>query len=116
MTAPNLLGSSTVTGKTALSLLTTSTTGIITVATNTVAKLENLILTNYTGVTVSANVVVSRGGNTYYLGGNVAVPANSVLVLLAKDTSIFLEEGDVLQANASAGTSLSLSAGYELIV
>lgn len=117
MSAPNLLTSTTVTGKTAYSLLTTATANVITNASssNTVVKLENVILSNYTSSTASANVVVNRGATVYYVGGNVSIPANSTLVLLAKDTSLYLEEGDVLQANVSANTSISMSAGYELI-
>ena len=73
------------------------------------------IPSNYSGTIASANVVVNRGATVYYVGGTVAIPANSTLVLLAKDTSLYLEEGDVLQANVSANTSISMSAGYELI-
>lgn len=117
MSAPNLLASTTVTGKTSYSLLTTTTANVLTNSSNsnTVVKLENVILANYSGVVASANVVVARSGSTYYVGGNVTIPANSTLVLLAKDTSLYLEEGDVLQANVSANTSISMSAGYELI-
>jgi hypothetical protein len=51
----------------------------------------------------------------YYLGGNVSIPANSVLTLLAKDTSIYLEEGDVIQANVTANSAVTITASYELI-
>lgn len=117
MSAPNLLGSTTVTGKTALSALTTATANVITNAasSSTVVKLDNIVLANYTGNTVSANVMINRSSTAYYVGGAISIPANSTLVLLGKDTSLYLEEGDVLQANVSANTSVSFSAGYELI-
>jgi len=117
MSAPNLLGSTSVTGKTALAALTTATANVITnaAASSTVVKLENIVLANYSGNAVSANVMINRSSTTYYVGGTVSVPANSTLVLLGKDTSLYLEEGDVLQANVSANTAISISAGYELI-
>ena len=105
------------TGKTAQVLLTTVTGNVITnaAASSTVDKLNNIILSNYTSSAVTANVMINRSSTLYYLGGNISVPGNSTLVLLGKDTAIYLEEGDVLQANVSANTSISMSASYEII-
>ena len=115
MAAPNLLAASTVTGKTALSSLTTATANVITAAGNTVSKIESVILTNSTGNATSANVFINRSSTAYYLGGTVSIPANSVLVLIGKDSSFYLEEGDVIQANASANSAVVMTSGYELI-
>lgn len=117
MSAPNLLGTTTVTGKTALAALTTVTSNVITNSSgsNTVDKLNNIVLSNYTSSAVTANVMINRSATTYYVGGTVSIPANSTLILLGKDTSLYLEEGDVLQANVSANTSVSISASYELM-
>lgn len=117
MSAPNLLGTTTVTGKTALAALTTVTSNVITNSSgsNTVDKLNNIVLSNYTSSAVTANVMINRSATTYYIGGTVSIPANSTLILLGKDTSLYLEEGDVLQANVSANTSISISASYELM-
>jgi hypothetical protein len=118
MAAPNLINASQITGKTALTALTTVTANVITNSSgsNTVDKLNNIILSNYTTSTVGANVVINRGATVYYLGGNVSIPANSALVLLAKDSSIYLEEGDVLQANVTANSAVTMTASYELII
>lgn len=117
MANPNIVNVTTITGKTALIQLTTGMSNVITnnTGSNTVDKLNNVILTNYSGVTVSANVVINRSSSNYYIGGNVTIPANSTLVLLGKDTALYIEEGDVLQANASAISSVSMSASYEII-
>ena len=117
MAAPNLLATTTVTGKTSLVTLSTVTSNVITNSTNsgTVSKLNCIVLSNYTSSAVSANVMVNRSATVYYVGGTVAIPANSTLVLLGKDTSLYLEEGDVLQASVSANSSVSMSASYELM-
>lgn len=117
MAAPNIVNITTLTGKTALSELTTVTGNVITnsAGSNTVGKLNNIILSNFTSTIVTANVMINRSATLYYVGGNVSIPANSTLVLLGKDTSVYLEEGDVLQANTSANTSVSMSASYEII-
>ena len=106
-----------VTGRTTVAALTTITSNVITNSSgsSTVDKLNNVILSNYTGTSVSANVIINRGSTVYYLGGAIVVPPNSTLVLLGKDTSVYLEEGDVLQANASANSSINFTASYELI-
>jgi hypothetical protein len=118
MAAPNLLATTTVTGKTAVAALTTG--AVASILTNssgsgTVAKINNVILTNYSGSAVTANVVYNRSSTIYYIGGTVTIPANSTLVLLGKDTSLYLEEGDILQANVSATTSVSMLTSYELM-
>lgn len=115
MSAPNIVNVTTITGKTALTALSTDTSNVITSSSNTVTKLNNIVLSNYSASTVTANVMINRSATVYYVGGSVAIPANSSLVLLGKDTSLYLEEGDVLQANVSANTSISMSASYELI-
>ena len=117
MAAPNLLTSATVTGKTALSQLTTVTGNVITNSSSsgTVVKLNDVVLSNYSASIITANVVINRSATSYYIAGTIAIPANSTLVLLGKDTTLYLEEGDVLQANVSANTSVSMSASYELI-
>jgi len=117
MAAPNLLGTTTVTGKTALATLSTATANVITnsSSSSTVDKLNSIVLGNFSSSAVTANVMINRGATAYYIGGNVSIPANSTLVLLGKDTSVYLEEGDVLQANVSANSSVSMSASYELM-
>lgn len=117
MANPNIVNVSTIYGKTALVNLTTVTGNIVTnaAASGVVDKLNNVILSNYTANTVTANVMINRSTTTYFVGGNVSIPANSTLVLLAKDTQLYLEEGDVLQANASANTAVTITASYEQI-
>lgn len=117
MANPNIVNVTTIYGKTALANLTTATGNIVTnaAASGVVDKLNNVILSNYTANTVTANVMINRSATTYFVGGNVSIPANSTLVLLAKDTQLYLEEGDVLQANASANTAVSITASYEEI-
>lgn len=117
MASPNIVNVTSITGKTALATLSITTANIITngSSSNTVLKLNDIILTNFSGSGLTANVVINRSSTIYYLGGNVAIPANSTLILLGKDTSVYLEEGDVIQANVSANSSVSMTSSYEII-
>ena len=117
MSNPNIVNVSTIYGKTALAALTTATANVITNASgsNTIVKVEDILLTNYTSSAVGANIVINRSATTYYLGGNVSIPANSTLILLAKDSMVYLEEGDVIQANVTANSSITFTSSYEII-
>jgi len=117
MANPNIVAVASIYGNTALNNLTTATTNVLTnsAASGTVHKLNNIILSNYSANTTLANVVLDRSSTKYFLGGNVSIPATSALVLLAKDMSIYMLEGDVLQANVSANASVTITASYETI-
>lgn len=105
------------TGQTALANLTTVTANVITNSSgsNTVCKINDLILTNYSSSAASANVVINRSSTTYYIGGNVSVPSYSTLVLIGKDSAFYLLEGDVIQANVSSNLAIHLVSSYEII-
>ena len=117
MSAPNIVNVTTITGKTSVVTLSTSTANVVTNSanSNSIVKLNNIVLSNFAATTVTANVVLNRSSINYYLGGTVAIPPNSTLILLGKDTSIYLEEGDVIQANVSANSSVSFTGSYEII-
>ena len=117
MTAPNVVNVQTITGKTAQTSLTTTTANIITNAANssTLVKLNNVILTNFSANTLTANVGLLRNNTITYIAGGPSIPPYSTLILLAKDVTLYLEEADVLQANASANSAMNIIASYEII-
>ena len=117
MAAPNFAALSTVTGKTALTIATTSLANVVTnsAGSNNVLRVNSLILTNYSTATVTSNVNIIRGATNYPIAGTLAVPGNSTMALVGKDITFYLEEGDYVQANANANTSLSITLSYEII-
>lgn len=117
MSAPNIVNVATITAKTALNSTTTTMANVITNLTNsnTVVKINDIMISNYVSSNITTNVMVNRGGTSYYLGANVVVPSYSTLVLIGKDSFVYLEENDYLQANASANTSVHCVAAYEII-
>jgi len=117
MANPNIVNVTTIYGNTAVAALTTATSNVVTnaAASGTVVKLNTVTVANYTSSAVTANVMLNRSSTTYYMAGNISVPANSTLVVLAKDTGIYMLESDVLQANVSANSSASMIASFETI-
>jgi hypothetical protein len=118
MAAPNVINSTTVLGKRAYSVLTTTLSNVITSSSTSgnLIKVSELSISNITSGAITTNVAVGRGATLYYMAGNMAIPANSTLTLVARDNSFYMEEGDYLQANTTnAGTnSTYLTLTYEV--
>ena len=118
MANPNLVIMTTMQGKTAVAQLTSGTTSLITnsAASGVLVKINSLLITNIDG-TNSADISawILRSSTQYRIAYTIAVPADSTLVLISKDTSIYLEEGDTLQLTASASGDLEAVCSYELI-
>jgi hypothetical protein len=118
MAAPNIVNVAGITGKTALFSLTTSTQSIITNSTgsNTAVKVGNIIVSNVNGSNpATVNFWVTRSGTNYYIAYAISVPAGTTFVAMDKSTSIYLEEGDTLQAVASINSYLQTVVAYEVI-
>lgn len=117
MAAPNIVAVSTITGKTALAALTTSTASILSnsAASGTVVKVNTVTVANYSGSAVSVTVTILRSSTSYYLAGTVSVPANATLIIVGKDNFVYLEEGDTLQASSSVNSAASIYTSYEII-
>ena len=117
MAAPNLVNVTSILGKTIGAALGTSvTTDILTCASDKLIKINSIIVANVDG-TNSADVTVSFYDATdttrYRLASTVAVPADSTLVVIGKDSPIYLEEGDRISAGASASSDLEIVISYE---
>jgi hypothetical protein len=114
MAAPNIVNVSTIIGKTAVLVVTTTPTAIVTnsAASNKVLKINALYVSNIDGTNAAdLNVDLFRSSTAYRIAFTVSVPADSSLDVLSK--SIYLEEGDSLRLTASANTRLEAVCSYE---
>lgn len=118
MANPNIVNVVSIYGKTAVQAVGTSETAIVenTAASGKILKINSLTIANVDG-TNSANVTVDifRSSVAYKIAHTVAVPADSTLVVISKDTAIYLEEGDALRCLASAASDLEAVCSYEEI-
>ena len=119
MAAPNLVNVTSILGKTmGANLGTTVTSDVLTCPSNKVLKINSIIVSNIDG-TNSANVSVyfydDSATARYSIATTVAVPADSTLVVVGKDSPIYLEEGDELEAKASAANDAELVVSYEIL-
>ena len=106
MAAPNILSASSIYGKTTGAALdTTTTTSLLanSASSDKLLKLNSIIVANVDG-TNSADVTISwyDGSSDRHLAKTVAVPADTTLVVLSKESPIYLEEGQSIRGGASA--------------
>ena len=118
MTAPNLLGITTVTGKTAVANVSNlSSSNVVSNASgsNQLVKINSLVVTNTdTANNIGITAGVLRSSIVYKVASNISVPANAALIAISKDANIYLEEGDALNVIASAN-NLQAVCSYEII-
>lgn len=117
MAAPNILGATSIYGKSlGQELNTTTTVGILTCASEKVLKINSIIVANIDGsssATVTCNFYDSSMSRRNPIAYTIDVPADSTLVILGKDSPIYLEESDEIEAGASANGDLHMTIAYE---
>jgi hypothetical protein len=120
MAAPNLASPTTITGKTTyLTLANTTETDLLVNAASsgkalrvTMVTLANIDGTSNVDATVRIYTAAS-GGTGYALASTVTIPADATVVLLGRDSSVWLEEDRRLTVTASAGGDLAVVCSYE---
>ena len=122
MAAPNLVNVTSITGKIDGHALTTdaisaSGSNVLTCAADKLIKINSIIVANVDGSdSVNIDVAVNLASDArYYLAKTVALPADSTLVVIGKDSPIYLEESDELEARASAASDAELVVSYEIL-
>ena len=122
MANPNLVNVTTIKGKIEGHKLTTdaisdSGSAVITCGSDKLLKINSIIVANVDGSSsVNIDVAVNLSGDArFYLAKTVAVPANSTLVVIGKDSPIYLEENDELEARADVASDAELVVSYEVL-
>jgi hypothetical protein len=123
MANPNIVNVTDIRGKTVVANLTTTNATLVVenvAASNKVFKINSLIVSNVDGsaaadITVSLYSEDNIGGTATQIVSTVTVPADASLVVISKDTSIYLEEDKSIGATASASNDLKVVCSYEEI-
>ena len=123
MAAPNIVNVATITGKSAVvDLSSTSATAVVSNAASSgkVFKINSILVANVYG-SVAADITLAYysqddiGGTATELLKTVSVPQDSTLVAFDKNTSFYLEEDKSIGATASAANDLKVFVSYEEI-
>jgi|TARA_S200002703_G_scaffold138092_1_gene128210 hypothetical protein len=118
MANPNLVNVTSITGESVQAALTTTlTTEILAAASDTLVKVNSILIANIDGSSsVDVSVFITKsGGSPVAIASTVAVPADSTLVVVDKNSALYLEEGDNLEAGASAASDATITVNYEIL-
>jgi hypothetical protein len=116
MSAPNVINTTSILGKTDVLDVTTTETAITTCASDKLYKINSVIVSNIDGTNpADITVVLERSSVTYAIASTITVPADATLVVVTKDMGIYLEESDSIKLTASANSDLQALCSYEII-
>ena len=118
MANPNIVNVTSILGKTVQAALdTTLTTEILLCASDKVLKINTILIANIDGTNAAdASVFITKsGGAPIAIASTISVPADATLNLIDKNSSFYLEEGDNIEAGASADGDLTITISYEEI-
>ena len=114
MAAPNIANLTTITGETAVLVVTTSPTAIVTnsAASGKVFKINALYISNVNGTTsATVNIDLFRSSTAYRIGYLLNIPPSASLDAISK--LIYLEEGDSLRITASINSYIEAVCSFE---
>jgi hypothetical protein len=120
MAAPNIVNITSIVGNTATLNVNTIAANIIVNAagSNQVYKVNTVTIANIDNAnTYNATVSLLRGGINNFIAANVAIPYNATLVLVSKDTSMYVAEGDAISVRGGPNSNGKLWAisSYEVL-
>lgn len=121
MANPNIVSVASIYGKTVYDTdVATSAASLVSNAASSgkILKINSLIIANIDGASSADITVTLRNTSATLLStlaNTVAVPADATLIVISKDTSIYLEENMALYVQSSAAGDLSATCSYEEI-
>lgn len=119
MSSPNIVGTTTIYARTTGLSVPTTLTQIISnpALSGKVLKINTLMVANIDGATaygITAEVF-KNALNGYKIASGIIVPATSSIVLITKDSGIYLEENDSIRLSTTAAAKLDAICSYEEI-
>lgn len=114
MAAPNIVNVATITGKTAVLVVSASATAIVTNSSGSgkVLKINSLYCSNVDASSVySVTIDIFRSSTAYRIGYLIPIPVSATLDLLRRP--VYLEEGDTLRLTGSVANKIEAICSYE---
>jgi hypothetical protein len=120
---PNIVNVTNILGRTVVTNLTTTNATLVvenTAASGKVFKINSLYVSNVDGA-AAADITISLfsedniGGTATQIVSTVTVPADATLIVISKDSSIYLEEDKSIGATASVANDLKVVCSFEEI-
>jgi hypothetical protein len=116
MTIANLANVATINGFCVNGAVTTSNQDIVDVAAEYVYKINSIIIANIDGTnaaTVTVSISTDNGSSYFAIASTVSVPADATLVVIDKNSALYLDETDLLRVVGSANSDLTYTVSGE---
>ena len=116
MAKPNIVSVAYIYGETHVAVLTTTlTTTLVTAASEEVYKINLIRCANITDDDATVTFDSEVSGTIKILANEITVPANSVVDIIDKNSSFYLQETDLIRGGASAGTTIDCTISLDRI-
>lgn len=117
MSNPNIVNVANIYGKTTASILSSSYTTQISngASSGKIYKVNTIMAANTNTTNATITVDVYRNSTSFPIANAITVPNNSSLVIVGKDTSIYLEEGDSIRALSGTANVVTFLGSWEEI-
>ena len=116
MAQPNIVSVSSIYGTTYVAVLTTTlTTTLVTAASDKILKINLIRCTNITDSDATVTFDIEVSGTHKMLANEITVPANSVVDIIDKNSSVYLQETDLIRGGASSGSAIDCVISYEIM-
>jgi len=117
MANPNIVNVSTIYGNTGALAVSTTTANVVQnpSSSNTLYKINNLIVTNACTAALPIYLQINQAGTNTTIAANVSVPSAASLVVLGKDTALYLLENNSLQMNTNTNGYITAVCSWEQI-
>lgn len=123
MAAPNIVGVTTITAKTAYATPANTTANVLlanAASSGKVLKINMIMACNIDGTntvdaTVAINSAAAGSGTSYAIASTITVPADASLIVSDKSTSFYLEEDRSIVVTSGTASKLTYVVSYEEI-
>jgi hypothetical protein len=122
MATPNIVGVTTINGLTTFVAVSSANTVLLanSSGSNLVFKINTIIVSNVDGtnacdLTLSYNTSAGGAGTSFRIANTISVPADASLVVLDKNSQIYLNEDKSIVCFASTSNDLEALISYEVI-
>jgi hypothetical protein len=117
MANPNIVNVADIRGKTSVVKITSTGNDLVTNSSgsNDVYKINSLYVSNVGASAETVSVLINRSAVDYHLAYEISVPINASINIIDKNTSVYIEEGDVLKVIAGNNNFLEAVCSYEII-
>ena len=116
MATPNIVSVATINAFCVNGAVTTSNQDVVDVAAEYVYKINTIIIANIDGTNAATVTIgVNTGSGYHNIAHTVSIPADATLVVIDKNSALYLDETDLLRIVGSANNDLTYTVSGEKI-